>query len=74
MTKDFVNPWYNAKNQLSVTYFEVNYTPIASDGAYDFYDYRGTVLAVSRCSAKVVTQCVTVEGAKRYLTSCLFKV
>lgn len=69
------NPWYDRRNETSPQYFEVG-EPIASEDVIDFYDYQGTVLGVvngRRAYGKigvgdtVVTQCVTLAGAKRHI-------
>ena len=73
MKRTFANPWYDARNETSPRFFEVN-EPIDSTDVIDFYEYQGTVLGVvnrSRVGGRgedyVVTQCVTLAGAKRHI-------
>lgn len=71
--KKFINPWWDRRNETSPRYFEVNDIPIESVDVIDFYHYQGTVLGVinrsragGRGEDEVVTQCVSLDGAKRF--------
>jgi len=67
---ELLNPWYNRDNECSPKYFKVK-EPIYKRDCITFYHYEGTVLGVMEDvdtkGPRVVTQCVTLEGALRHV-------
>lgn len=60
------NPWHNPRNPGSKQHFEVS-EPAERTESFDFHKLHSSVLVVRRDTGEAVTQCVTIDGAKRAL-------
>lgn len=62
--KQIINPWYNGENS---PFFNVHDEPDLIEGNLEFYSLMLSVIVYDTKLGKVITECVTIEGAKRHL-------
>lgn len=64
---EFPNPWHDPRNELSRRAYVVSRQPTHQEAGFSFYNTLGNVSVIAVKDGKVVTECVTVAGARRNL-------